>query len=154
MCFLCVKSTCLYVSLEQEHTKGNCDGETKTICFVLILYVLKGAQSHKTCRFCSPCLGNFFHTTANIATPSPYKSIENHTKKKEVGKAKFFDTTKASAASMASIERPCNTVPNSLRSPTKTSRHCLSDSSTRLRPRCPRSRASRRGPPYRVLSEK
>ena len=61
---------------------------------------------------------------------------KNHTthitkKKKKLAKAKFFDTTKASAASMASIERPCNTVPNSLRSPTKTSRHCLSDSSKR-----------------------
>lgn len=80
---------------------------------------------------------------------------KNHTthitkKKKKLAKAKFFDTTKASAASMASIERPCNTVPNSLRSPTKTSRHCLSDSSKRrlYGLRCPpRSRASRRGPP-------
>ena len=86
-------------------------------------------------------VGKFFYITmANTTTIITFNKSpvyrKNHTthitkKKKKLAKAKFFDTTKASAASMASIERPCNTVPNSLRSPTKTSRHCLSDSSKR-----------------------
>ena len=103
----------------------------------------------------SPHHGKHYSSSTNITFNKSPVYRKNHTthitkKKKKLAKAKFFDTTKASAASMASIERPCNTVPNSLRSPTKTSRHCLSDSSKRrlFGLRCPpRSRASRRGPP-------
>ena len=147
MFFMCI-------SWEQEHQSRYLRRRNQNnLLYVDFIHILKVRKVIKPAAFVLHALGTFFrprqtqqhHHLTNLLKTTP---------KKEVGKAKFFDTTKASAASMASIERPCNTVPNSLRSPTKTSRHCLSDSSTRLRPRCPRSRASRRGPPYRVLSEK